>query len=204
MAKPNAGLPYIQDGKTKFPMGSTEFGTYAAQFAEAGVNFMGGCCGTSPDHIKELATNMADQSPRPAYAPDYAALSSAREAVITRSGSPVRIIGERINPTGKKKLQAELKEGIFTTVQTFAREQKSTGAAVLDVNAGIGHGCRAPTPCSTGKHLSQERRYSPSSGMSSRCRRSWQSSSHPGLPRNGTDCAWTQAIGCALPAAVRQ
>ena len=137
VAKPNAGLPYIENGKTKFPMWSTEFGTYAAQFAEAGVNFMGGCCGTSPDHIKELATNMAGQSPRPASAPDYAALSSAREAVITKAGSPVRIIGERINPTGKKKLQAELKEGIFTTVQTFAREQKSTGAAVLDVNAGM-------------------------------------------------------------------
>ena len=137
VAKPNAGLPYIEDGKTKFPMGSAEFGTYASKFAEAGVNFMGGCCGTSPDHIKELATNMAPCSPRPAYAPDYAALSSAREAVITQAGSPVRIIGERINPTGKKKLQAELKEGIFTTVQTFAREQKSTGAAILDVNAGM-------------------------------------------------------------------
>ena len=137
VAKPNAGLPYIEDGKTKFPMGSTEFGTYAAQFAEAGVNFMGGCCGTSPDHIKALATNMAPCSPRPASKADYAALSSAREAVITQAGSPVRIIGERINPTGKKKLQAELKEGIFTTVQTFAREQKSTGAAILDVNAGM-------------------------------------------------------------------
>ena len=137
VAKPNAGLPYIKDGKTKFPMGSTEFGTYAAKFAEAGVNFMGGCCGTSPDHIKELATSMAGCSPRPVSAPDYAALSSAREAVITKAGSPVRIIGERINPTGKKKLQAELKEGIFTTVQTFTREQKSTGATILDVNAGM-------------------------------------------------------------------
>ena len=137
VAKPNAGLPYIEDGKTKFPMGSAEFGTFAAKFAEAGVNFIGGCCGTSPDHIKELAAGMANQKPRPAYAPDYAALSSAREAVITLSGSPVRIIGERINPTGKKKLQAELKEGVFTTVQTMAREQKSTGAAILDVNAGM-------------------------------------------------------------------
>ncbi|MBO7047653.1 MAG: dihydropteroate synthase, partial [Spirochaetia bacterium] len=98
---------------------------------------MGGCCGTSPDHIKELAYNMAPCSPRPADKADYAALSSAREAVITLAGSPVRIIGERINPTGKKKLQAELKEGVFTTVQTFAREQKSTGAAILDVNAGM-------------------------------------------------------------------
>ncbi len=137
VAKPNAGIPFIEEGRTKFPMDSTEFGSYAQKFAEAGVNCMGGCCGTSPDHIRELAANMTAFIAKPADAPDFAALSSSREAVITPSGSPVRIIGERINPTGKKKLQAELKEGNFTTVQTMAREQKSTGAAILDVNAGM-------------------------------------------------------------------
>ena len=66
-----------------------------------------------------------------------ASLSSSREAVITYNNSPVRVIGERINPTGKKKLQAELKEGSFTTVRKFALEQRNDGADFLDVNAGM-------------------------------------------------------------------
>lgn len=137
VAKPNAGLPFIEDGKTKFPMGSQEFGTYAQKFAQAGVNFMGGCCGTSPDHIKQLAVQMAECSPISAVPKDHSALTSSREALITYSESPLHIIGERINPTGKKKLQAELRDSNFTTVQNMAREQRNAGAELLDVNAGM-------------------------------------------------------------------
>ena len=139
VAKPNAGMPKIVDGKTVFPMGEEEFAEYAEAFRDAGVNIMGGCCGTTPLHIEKL--NIAMEGKKPILPPengiDCFSLSSSREAVITWRNSPVRIIGERINPTGKKKLQAELKEGKFSLVRKFALEQRNDGADFLDVNAGM-------------------------------------------------------------------
>ena len=139
VAKPNAGMPKIVDGKTVFPMGDEEYAGYAEAFRDAGVNLMGGCCGTSPIHIEKLNKAMAGRKPLlpPEKGIDCFALSSSREAVITKRNSPVRIIGERINPTGKKKLQAELKEGKFTIVRKFALEQRNDGADFLDINAGM-------------------------------------------------------------------
>ncbi len=139
VAKPNAGMPAMVDGITVFPMGEAEFSSYAEAFRDAGVNLMGGCCGTTPLHIKALTRGMMGKKPilPPAGGIECFSLSSSREAVITRKNSPVRVIGERINPTGKKKLQEELKEGKFTTVRKFALEQRNDGADFLDVNAGM-------------------------------------------------------------------
>ena len=139
VAKPNAGMPTIVDGQTVFPMNETDFASYADAFCDAGVNIMGGCCGTSPLHINALSKAMEGKKPvlPPEGGVGCFSLSSSREAVITWKNSPVRIIGERINPTGKKKLQAELKEGKFTTVRKFALEQRNDGADFLDVNAGM-------------------------------------------------------------------
>jgi len=137
IAKPNAGMPVIKDGKTVFPMGPAEFGGYAEAFVEAGVNIMGGCCGTSPEHIKVLSDNMKSLKPVVKRAGKAACLSSATDLVKTSAESPIRIIGERINPTGKKKLQAELKSGNMAYVRDLAREQKDAGADLLDVNAGM-------------------------------------------------------------------
>lgn len=139
VAKPNAGMPKILDGKTVFPMDEKEFASYAEKFRDAGINLMGGCCGTSPLHIKELSSEMYEKKPLlpPEKGVGCFSLSSSREAVITWKNNPIRVIGERINPTGKKKLQAELKEGKFTTVRKFALEQRNDGASFLDINAGM-------------------------------------------------------------------
>ena len=137
MAKPNAGMPIIEDGRTVFPMGEVEFGSFAESFVEAGVNIMGGCCGTTPEHISELYGNMKDLKPIVRQAPKTADLCSATDLLRTGPSSPIRIIGERINPTGKKKLQAELKSGNMAYVRDLARQQKDGGADLLDVNAGM-------------------------------------------------------------------
>ena len=137
MAKPNAGMPMIRDNKTVFPMGAEEFGGFAESFVEAGVNIMGGCCGTGPGHISCLSENMEGLRPVKRSGLSSAALSSATEMLITSSDSPVRIIGERINPTGKKTLQQELKNGNMAYVRNLAREQAAAGADLLDLNAGM-------------------------------------------------------------------
>ena len=137
IAKPNAGMPLIKDGKTVFPMNAVDFAAHAEAFVEAGVNIMGGCCGTGPTHIKALSERMTDLKPVYRKAPVTAALSSATEFLATSSESPVRIIGERINPTGKRLLQEELKNGNMAYVKKLAREQFNAGADLLDVNAGM-------------------------------------------------------------------
>ena len=136
-AKPNAGIPCVENGRTRFPMDSLEFASYGPEFAKAGAAYIGGCCGTTPEHIRELAKLTKGALLESSEPMEYMALTSAREAVITLSSSPVAVIGERINPTGKKKLQAELREGKFTMVQTMARDQKKCGASMLDINAGM-------------------------------------------------------------------
>ena len=137
VAKPNAGMPKIVDGKTLFPMQAEEFSLFAESFAKAGTNIMGGCCGTTPQHIKLLTKELAKYKPVLPKAEDIITLSSATEALISNKKSGLQIIGERINPTGKRKLQEELLEGKLSLVRKMATEQEASGANLLDINAGM-------------------------------------------------------------------
>ncbi len=137
MAKPNAGLPKLVNNVTVFDMGPEEFGSFAENFIQAGVNIIGGCCGTSPEYIKELCRNCGDLKPRHFEYSEYSAITSSAKTVFFGINKPVAIVGERINPTGKKKLQAELKEGSTNEIRRFALEQMEKGADILDVNVGM-------------------------------------------------------------------
>lgn len=137
MAKPNAGLPKLVNNVTVFDMGPEEFGSFAENFIQAGVNIIGGCCGTSPEYIKELYQNCGDLKPRHFEYSEYSAITSSAKTVFFGINKPVAIVGERINPTGKKKLQAELKEGSTNEIRRFALEQMEKGADILDVNVGM-------------------------------------------------------------------
>ncbi len=137
IAKPNAGLPKLIDGKTAFTMEADEFASYAPKFAEAGVNLFGGCCGTSPEYIKKASETIASKKPINPLVKSISAVSSARDYTLLTRNIPLTIVGERINPTGKKTLQAELKEGKFDEVRRFAGEQTESGARILDVNVGM-------------------------------------------------------------------
>lgn len=137
IAKPNAGLPKLIDGETVFDMGAEEFGAYVEEFAKSGVNLFGGCCGTSPLYIEEIKKNLKGLKPLKIEAEKVSAVTSARNTVFVGFNQPTAVVGERINPTGKKKLQEELKEGKTSEVRRFAVEQLEKGAKILDVNVGM-------------------------------------------------------------------
>jgi len=137
VAKPNAGLPRLIGKTTHFDMDAAEFGAWAAPFAQAGVNLLGGCCGTTPEHIAAIKAATAGQSPEPPRRRALGAVSSARTHLLLDRSKPLFVIGERLNPTGKKQLQQELRDGKMSLVRQMAREQESQGAELLDVNVGV-------------------------------------------------------------------
>ena len=137
LAKPNAGLPRLIEDRTVFDMGPEEFGQYGPSLVEAGVSLIGGCCGSAPSYIKELQSNIKGMKPAPVIQPRFSAVTSIRKTVQIGPQFPVTVIGERINPTGKKGLQEDLREGKTTEVRRLAMEQAAAGAAILDINVGM-------------------------------------------------------------------
>ena len=139
-AQPNAGLPLLQpDGTTRFPMGPADFAAYGPKLVAAGASVVGGCCGTTPEHIRRLRA--AVEGLRPAGRPGPLAhtlglASRTRSLFFVEQNLPV-VIGERINPTGRKLLTKDIREGTFARVRAEARRQVEAGAAVLDVNVGV-------------------------------------------------------------------
>lgn len=137
LAKPNAGLPELEDGVTVYKTTPEEFAEVGAKLIEEGVSIIGGCCGTTPAHIKALADKVRPMGIHHVEAPRRRVLTSERKTVEIDLDGPFMVIGERINPTGKKKLQAELREGSLNMVRDMARAQEENGAAILDVNMGM-------------------------------------------------------------------
>ena len=139
ICKPNAGLPSLdENGDTVYDLKKEDFASQVEKIINAGATIVGGCCGTDPDYIRELSKAEGSLHAKPRAGRKKRALTSERRHLIFSLDSPFMIIGERINPTGKKKLQAELREGSFDMVRTFAGEQEKNGAAILDVNMGMG------------------------------------------------------------------
>ncbi|MDD3839042.1 MAG: homocysteine S-methyltransferase family protein [Clostridia bacterium] len=137
IAKPNAGMPKLINGNTEFDMDKVEFGKYSKQLVRAGANIIGGCCGSTPDFIREIKQYIKDIEPSPVQNLDTSVLSSYSKAVSISLTSPVKIIGERINPTGKKTMQQELVQGKLSKIKEFAIQQRAMGANILDVNVGM-------------------------------------------------------------------
>ncbi len=140
VAKPNAGLPFLDEqGRTCYDLDAAEFAKEMKQLAEAGATVLGGCCGTTPEHIRKLrdtfGRKISCQVTR--RQPGVRYLSSERRTVRFELDGGFLIIGERINPTGKKLLQSQLREGVTDRVLQFAEEQEQDGASVLDVNMGM-------------------------------------------------------------------
>lgn len=137
MAKPNAGMPELIDKKTVYQMTPEEFAADGRALVEAGANVIGGCCGTTPAHIAALSRIVKSMDvPEPAQTIKRA-LCSERQTVDIDINGPFMVVGERINPTGKKKMQAELREGKLDMVLTMAEEQEKMGASILDINMGM-------------------------------------------------------------------
>ena len=135
IVKPNAGLPKQQDGKTVYDVTPEAFAKMMREIAELGSAVIGGCCGTTPAHIKAMIAECADISLKPAKKKTYTMVSSYGQAVIFGNGS--KIIGERINPTGKKRFKQALKEHDIDYILKEGIMQEDQGAHILDVNVGL-------------------------------------------------------------------
>lgn len=137
LAKPNAGLPELVDGETVYRMTPEEFAEAGAALVEAGAAIVGGCCGTTPEHIAALTAKVKGMELITPLKSHRRIISSERKAVEIDLDGNFLVVGERINPTGKKKLQAELREGRLDLVRNMAMDQESNGAAILDINMGM-------------------------------------------------------------------
>ncbi len=132
---PNAGLPAVKDGKTVFSIGPEAFASYMKALAEEGVHLLGGCCGTTPAHIRALKAATEGIPYYPAFDKERTLVSSYTHAV-TIGEDPV-LIGERINPTGKPKLKEALRNTDMGYLLNEAARQADAGVHILDVNVGL-------------------------------------------------------------------
>ena len=137
LAKPNAGMPELIDGQTVFNVEPEEFAEVGKKLVEEGAAIIGGCCGTTPEHIRALKEAVKGIPVKAPLQTKRRMLTSERKSVKITLDGRFMVIGERINPTGKKKLQAELKEGSLNLVRTMALEQEENGASILDINMGM-------------------------------------------------------------------
>lgn len=137
LAKPNNGFPELIDGKTIYRTTPEEFAQAGVSLVEAGAAIVGGCCGTTPAHIRALAGLVKGMEVHTPLAHHRSILTSERKSVEVSLDGNFMVVGERINPTGKKKLQAELREGKLDLVREMARQQEENGARILDINMGM-------------------------------------------------------------------
>ena len=137
IAKPNAGLPELEDGKTVYKMTPDMFADAMRGLVEAGASIVGGCCGTTPEHIRALTEAVKSMPVHKPLEHHRRVLASERKNVEIDLDGNFTVVGERINPTGKKKLQAQLREGKLDLVRQMAMEQETNGARILDINMGM-------------------------------------------------------------------
>lgn len=132
---PNAGLPRTEGGKTVFDVTPEEFSDIMCKIAEMGVQVLGGCCGTTPEHIRQTVEKVKKMEFKPNTPKDLTVITSFCQAVICDK-KPI-IIGERINPTGKKRFQQALRDADIDYILSQGLEQEDAGADILDVNVGL-------------------------------------------------------------------
>ena len=137
VVKPNAGMPQVVDGRTVFTVGPEEFARDVASLVDAGATIVGGCCGTTPAHIKAVHNLLASRPAVERAMPRPSAFVTSGSRVVEIPLEDTIVIGERINPTGKKKLKAALAEGDVAYVLREAVSQADAGAHILDVNVGV-------------------------------------------------------------------
>ena len=140
IAKPNAGLPFLdENGNTCYNMEAEEFAEEMEILVNAGAAILGGCCGTTPEFIRQIHDRFGTEAKATAARRPEGIRYLTSERITHSFGleDGFFVVGERINPTGKKALQAQLKEGSFEKVIQFAEEQEACGAKVLDINMGM-------------------------------------------------------------------
>ena len=136
IVNPNAGLPRVEDGKTVYDVGPEEFAGIMEQIADLGIQVAGGCCGTTPAHIHLLKERILKNHPFKPQTHKHRTVVTSFSHVVEIGPRPV-VIGERINPTGKKKFQEALKNHDIESILQVGLSEEDQGADILDVNVGI-------------------------------------------------------------------
>ena len=134
LVQPNAGLPVMEDGVTRYDITPEEFASSIREFVAEGVRFVGGCCGTTPEYIRLTKSTIAGMAPAAIETAPRCGICSPSKVV---GFDRVTVIGERLNPTGKKALQAALRAHDMDFVLREAIREEEQGAEVLDVNMGL-------------------------------------------------------------------
>ena len=135
VVNPNAGMPVLEEGRTVFKVGPAEFAADQLQMLQAGAQALGGCCGTTPEHIRQMVLACRGAERQRVRAKELTVVSTYGDYQIL--GDKPLIIGERINPTGKKKLKQALRERDYDYILEEAFKQQEKGAHILDVNVGL-------------------------------------------------------------------
>jgi len=136
IVKPNAGLPQSREGKTVYDITAEEFAAEMAEIVRAGARVVGGCCGTTPEYIQRTVDKIANIDPKPLVKKDFGVVSSYTHAVKFTDETPI-LIGERINPTGKKRFKQALVEHDLDYILREGLNQQECGVQILDVNVGL-------------------------------------------------------------------
>ncbi len=134
MAQPNAGLPVIENGRTVYNVTPKMFAEQCEDIARLGVSVLGGCCGTTPEHIRQLVKVCSKY--KPVVEEKNITVVASYSKTVVLGDAPV-IVGERINPTGKEKFKEALREGDIDYILNEAFAQRDAGAHILDINVGL-------------------------------------------------------------------
>lgn len=136
IAQANAGLPHTHDQDTVYDVSPADYVAAIEAMVDAGVTIVGGCCGTTPDYIAAEVSMLTKKNVHKRVVQDNFVVASSQEIVSLRDGD-IGVIGERINPTGKRRMKEALQSGNYDYILSLAIEQTQAGAQILDVNAGL-------------------------------------------------------------------
>ncbi|MFZ7120560.1 MAG: homocysteine S-methyltransferase family protein [Eubacteriaceae bacterium] len=135
IVQPNAGLPVIKENKTVYDITKEEFTAYMKEIINLGVTVIGGCCGTTPEYIKELKNVVDNTKPKILEKKNHTIITSSRNSVIIDDG--ITVIGEALVPTGRKQYSEALLNGNYSFITKSAKEQKKLGAQIIDLNVSV-------------------------------------------------------------------
>lgn len=141
-AQPNAGIPQLRNGETHFPLDASQMSEYIEKFFSTGVRILGGCCGTTPDYIRSIKQTIENREKEffqhtKVVERREVFLSSKTKTIMIGSQHPFVMIGEKINPTGRKKVADLIRAGNIEALMSDAFKQSEAGAGCLDINVGV-------------------------------------------------------------------
>ncbi len=137
LVQPNVGLPILRNGETVFPSSPEDMASFVPTLIEAGAQYIGGCCGSTPQHIQAMVKTVGNQPPRTLQPLSFSTLAGFGETVVLADSLPTRWIGERINPTARKKLAELLRAGAYESIAQEAEDQVLAGASIIDLNVSL-------------------------------------------------------------------